>query len=127
MNHSISFAGALSQWLSLHTLGRKPGAQKFNQEIAAIITKRWPGYLNASPDGITSELVTRFAERVTHYCPSRWNAILSALQFITPAARSLQRRPLAGGVRAPAGGVGQTSPVARGLDHSFPGTDGPAD
>ena len=100
MNHSISFAGALSQWLSLHTLGRKPGAQKFNQEIAAIITKRWPGYLNASPDGITSELVTRFAERVTHYCPSRWNAILSALQFITPAARSLQRRPLRAKERA---------------------------
>src|SRR5688572_4490858 len=39
-------------------------------------------------------MVTEFALMISHYCPSRWNAIVSALQFITPAARSLRKRPL---------------------------------
>jgi integrase len=50
--------------------------------------------LDVSAQTITPAQVTEFAQCVAHYCPSRWNAILSALQFITPAARSLKRRPL---------------------------------
>lgn len=91
---NTSFAGGLSQWLTLHTLGRKPGAQKFNREISDIVSQNWPGYLNASRDTITSEQVMDFARRVTRYCPSRWNAILSALHFITPLSHVLKRRRL---------------------------------
>ena len=84
----------LSQWLTLHTLGRKPSAQKFNREIASIVTRQWPGFLNASQDTITIDQVTDFAQRVSGYCPSRWNAIISALQFVTPLAKVLKRRAL---------------------------------
>ncbi len=84
----------MSQWLELHSLGRKPRAQQFNKEIVAIISRHWPGPLNGSTSTIAAADVTRCAERVSHYCPSRWNAIVSALQFVTPAARSLRRRPL---------------------------------
>ena len=89
-----TFGGALSQWLAVHTLGRKPRAQQFNREITAIILRHWPGPLNATATSATAGDVTAFAARVTHYCPSRWNAIVSALRFITPHARALQRRPL---------------------------------
>jgi hypothetical protein len=76
-----TFAGALSQWLELHTLGRKPRAQQFNREIVSIIQQHWPAYLNAPTRAVTPEEVTLSAQRVTHYCPSRWNAIVSALRF----------------------------------------------
>ncbi len=89
-----TFAEALSQWLTLHTLGRKPGAQKFNREITGIVTHQWPGFLNASRATITKEQVTEFALSVSRYCPSRWNAIISALQFVTPLAKVLKRRAL---------------------------------
>lgn len=89
-----SFAGRIAQWLTLHTLGRKPGAQEFNREIAAIVIREWPGFLNGSVATITQEQVTEFARRVTDYCPSRWNAIVSALRFVTPAASQLKRRRL---------------------------------
>jgi integrase len=80
--------------LELHTLGRKPRSQQFNKEISEIIRRQWPGWLNSPAAIVTADDVTNFAKRVAHYCPSRWNAIVSALQFITPAARSLRRRPL---------------------------------
>jgi integrase len=91
---SQTFGGALSQWLTLHTLGRRPRAQKFNQEIAAIVRRQWPGFLNASPGCVTEEQVTEFAARISRYCPSRWNALVGALRFITPEGHSLKRRPL---------------------------------
>ena len=94
VNNAQTIGGALSQWLELHTLGRKPRSQQFNKEIVEIIRRQWPGWLNSPARIVTADDVTRFAKAVAHYCPSRWNAIVSALQFITPAARSLRRRPL---------------------------------
>ncbi|HTD65024.1 MAG TPA: site-specific integrase [Candidatus Limnocylindria bacterium] len=95
-----TFAGGLAQWLSLHSQGRKPRAVQFNIEIAVIVRREWPGYLNGPVRGITTEQVMEFAQRVSHYCPSRWNALVSALQFITPEARTLRRRPLRAKERA---------------------------
>ncbi len=89
-----TFAGSLAQWLSLHSQGRKPRTVQFNIEIEAIVRREWPGYLNAAAARVTSEQVMTFAERVTRYCPSRWNALVSALHFISPVARVLRRRPL---------------------------------
>jgi len=95
-----TFAGALSEWLTLHTLGRKPRSQKFNEEIATVILNQWPGFLNGASRSVTVEQVNQFAERVTDYCPSRWNALVSALQFIAPKACKLERRQLRGKDRA---------------------------
>ena len=83
----------MAQWLA-QSVGRKPRTQQFNKEIAEIIRRQWPGWLNAPASSVTSDQVNEFAKRVAHYCPSRWNTIVSALQFITPAARTLKRRPL---------------------------------
>jgi integrase len=90
----LSFSAALSQWLVLHTQGRKPRSIDFNEEIHAIILREWPGYLNASRCNITRAQVLTFAGRVTRYCPSRWNAIVCALRYVTSEARILELRPL---------------------------------
>lgn len=84
----------MSQWLVIHTLGRRPRTQQFNKEIVEIICREWPGWINGPVSKITLETLTEFAKRVSHYCSSRWNAIVSALHFITPAARVLKRRPV---------------------------------
>ena len=95
-----SFGFALGQWLALHSLGRKASSVKFNQEIHGIIVRLWPGALNSAVATISLHQVIAFAERVTHYCPSRWNAMVSALRTITPHGLKLKRRPLTGKERA---------------------------
>ena len=92
--HGDSFGSALAQWLALHSLGRKPRTVDFNQEIHGIVIRLWPGALNAAAASVTLDQVITFGERVTHYCPSRWNAAVSALRFISPHALKLKRRPL---------------------------------
>ena len=91
---SRTFSGALDQWLALHSLGRKPRSIEFNQEITSIIAKKWPGYLNAPDRAVTSAQVMTFAGLVTHYSSSRWNALVSALRFITSHAAALHFRPV---------------------------------
>ena len=93
--HGDSFGFALGQWLALHSLGRKPSSIKFNTEIHGIMIRRWPGALNAAVATITVDQVIAFAELVTHYCPSRWNAMVSALRTITAHALKLKRRRMA--------------------------------
>ncbi len=75
-------------------MGRKPRAREFNEEIATIVRRHWPRYLNAPAFHTTADDVMEFAARVTHYCPSRWNALVSVLRFITPHGQLLKRRPL---------------------------------
>jgi integrase len=94
VNTQQTLGGALSQWLVVHTLGRKPRTQQFNKEIVEIIRRQWPGPLNAGTGTITTDQVMVFAGAVSRYCPSRWNALVSALQFITPKAAVLERREL---------------------------------
>lgn len=90
----------LDQWLAIHSQGRKPRSVEFNREIQQIITREWPQPLNAAVNAISSGDVLAFAERVTDYCPSRWNAIVSALRFVTGKACVLRRRPLRAKERA---------------------------
>ena len=85
---------ALCQWLAIHSVGRKPRSQEFNREIHGVVIEQWPGPLNASPASVTPQLVTTFAARVQRYCPSRWNAMVSAVRFLTPVGKVLKFRPL---------------------------------
>ncbi len=87
----LTIAESLSQWLALHSLGRKPTSVQFNREIHGIILKHLPN-CDRSRDALTTEDVLTFAQAVAHYCPSRWNAIVSALRFVTPQANCLKRR-----------------------------------
>jgi integrase len=90
---NLSFDSALSQWLALHSFGRRPRTLEFNREIVAIIRARWPAPQQTAASVTIGELLA-FSAGVAHYCASRWNAIVSALRHITPAARALPRRRL---------------------------------
>jgi len=43
---------------------------------------------------VTDQAVQDFAAKVSHFCPSRWNAIVTVLRFVTPHAQLLKRRKL---------------------------------
>lgn len=94
MEFGRTFESGLREWLNVHSLGRKPRSQEFNGEIVGIIRRRWPDTRQLC-EKITSAEVLSFAERVAHYCPSRWNAIVSALRFALPGqSHLLKRRPV---------------------------------
>ena len=93
MIQSKTFDAALSNWLTLHTLNRRPRTQEFNAEIVATVRKHWPD-LTADTSSISLDDLLAFAQSVAHYCPSRWNAIVSALRFITSEANALNFRKL---------------------------------
>jgi integrase len=93
MKESLSFDTCLGQWLCAHSLGRRDRTQEFNTEIVGIIRTHWPDPAQTAASVTTDDLLG-FATRVTHYCPSRWNAIVSALRFVTPGASLLKRRRL---------------------------------
>ena len=86
-----TFGTLLSQWLALHSLDRRPRTVEFNTEIFHIVQEQW---LDCSLPAVnvTVEQVLDFAHKVSHYCPSRWNAILSALRFITSHGHKLALR-----------------------------------
>ena len=99
--HGDSFGAVLSRWLALHSLGRKPRSIEFNTEVHLVIVANWPGALNAPAAATSPQLVVEFAQKVSRYCPSRWNAMVGALKFIAPAAaKELQRRPVSAKERA---------------------------
>lgn len=90
-NQTLTFDGALSQWLLRHSVGRKPRTQHFNREIAKAVRKHWP-----DPDKVCSQIssgdVLAFGQAVAHYSASRWNAMVSAIRFITPEGMALDYR-----------------------------------
>jgi len=79
----------LEQWLLLHTIGRRPRSVEFNREIHAVILPLLPASLE-----MDLQQVLDVGTRLAHYCPSRWNASVSALRFISPHGKALARRPL---------------------------------
>jgi integrase len=88
-----SVSQVLEQWLKAHALGRRAATIRFHQEIARVILEGWPD--PAMPAAaVTVDQVLELSARVSHYCPSRWNAIVTMLQAVTSAARALRRRRL---------------------------------
>ena len=99
--HGETVGATFARWLAVHSLGRKPRSVEFNTEIFAVIVARWPGPLNGVTAAVSVASVIEFAQRVTHYCPARWNAFVAVLRFTVPcAAAHLQRRPLTAKERA---------------------------
>jgi len=93
--HGETVGGAFARWLTIHSLGRKPRSVEFNSEIHSVTVALWPGPLNALASSVTPPLVTEFAQRVSHYCPSRWNAFVGLIKFAAPGAtEELRRRAL---------------------------------
>jgi integrase len=88
-----SIEKSLTHWLSVQNLGKKERTRDFNGEIAATIRSKFPDMERQTIE-ITEEEITAFGVKVEHYCPSRWNAILSALRSFTDHAKVLKRKKL---------------------------------
>lgn len=84
-------AGKLEHWLSVQNLGRKNRTQEFNAEIVETVKKHWLNVTQPAAS-VTGQDVLNFAKKIEHYCPSRWNAIISALRAVTHQGNLLRRR-----------------------------------
>lgn len=70
-----------------------PTTKIFHVEICKIILDRWLDH-NQECETVMLDDVLKFAERVAHYCPSRWNAVVGVLRVITPHGKELKRRKI---------------------------------
>ncbi len=90
----VQLTQALQNWAGLQGIGKKPRTKKYHAEIVKLILDRWPGGPPEDVDAITEQNVTDFVLTVAHFSASRYNAILTAVKAIVPAARKLKRRRL---------------------------------
>lgn len=93
MESRNTMAEAVCLWQATHSIGRKPTTQHFNDEIAEIVRDNWTD-LKVPVLSITASDVLTFAEKVAHYCPSRWNALVSLVRSVTPHGDLLKRKKL---------------------------------
>ena len=85
---------ALTRWLVVHRAGKAVTTRRFYWQIVKQIRRAWRGILSTAVDEVNADDVARFASACGHFCPSRWNGMLSVLHATVPAARSLKRRPV---------------------------------
>lgn len=88
-----SFCSRLSRWQSLMSLGKKEGTAQFHREIVAVIRANLPDIDQISAK-MGEQKLSEFALRVSHYCPSRWNCIVSAIRYVTENPKALRYRKL---------------------------------
>ena len=88
-----SLATRLDRYLASKGLGRKDGTKKFYREIVATIRKHLPD-LHRPAVSLSEDDLTQFATKVASMCPSRWNAIVSAIRQITGRPKVLKYRKL---------------------------------
>ncbi len=88
-----NFSEKLSHWLTLRTLTTRPKTREFYTDVVNIIRREW-AFGNPLADTITEMQLLEFAQLVSGECPSRWNSIVAALRYVTPAAAVLSRRRL---------------------------------
>ena len=92
MGDSQTVEARLSQWQTLHDLGKRAGTQKFHREIIRIFREHFD--CSQPVESVTDQAVQDFAIKVTHFCPSRWNALVTVLRFVTHRGALLKRRKL---------------------------------
>ncbi|MFO1487952.1 MAG: tyrosine-type recombinase/integrase [Verrucomicrobiota bacterium] len=88
-----TFASKVERWRLQRSLSAAPTTRHFHVEIVKIILDHWPRRDQPVAE-ISIDDVLAFAEKVAHYCPSRWNAVVGVLRFVTPHGRELKRRKL---------------------------------
>lgn len=86
-----SIDSGLLHWGNVQNLGKKERTVQFHDQIIETIRKHLPDR-DRSPDSLTEQDLLTFAQRVTHFCPSRWNTMISALRSMTGKAIILKRR-----------------------------------
>lgn len=89
----MTFSEGLRQWTIAKSLGKKPRTAQFYQELYRAILESWSD-ASVPVTEITADMVLEFAQKFTGQCPSRWNAMLSAIRSLTPHGKLLPRRAL---------------------------------
>lgn len=92
----MNFSEALSDWLAVSSLGRKPRTVAFYADVANIMAWHWPAP-EVAAEQITRRQVIEFANlpKVNQLCASRWNVLVAALRTITTHGLLLRRRAVA--------------------------------
>lgn len=88
-----TIGACLGRWLAAHSIGRKPRTVHFNREIVQTLERNWP-HRDRLATAVSADETLALAQQLTHYSPSRWNAMVSAIRTVTPDGRLLRRRPL---------------------------------
>jgi integrase len=90
----MTFKRAITRWLVFAAMGKAGTTKHFYKETAKSIRRYWREALAWPVERLTEDEILRLAMRIAHYSPSRWNAILQCLRWITPRAKILKRRSL---------------------------------
>lgn len=93
-SYSMTFKRALTRWLVFASMGKAESTRHYYREIVKTLRRECRHALAWAVADLTEDKVLMLAARVGHYSPSRWNAILQCLKWITPAATPLRRRKL---------------------------------
>jgi integrase len=88
-----SVGAGLDHWEIVSGLGVRERTKQFHQQIIATIKKNFPK-LDSAPSDVTEQDILYFGQQVNDFCPSRWNAMVSALRSVTEKAGILKRRKL---------------------------------
>lgn len=86
-----SVESGLLLWENVQNLGKKERTVQFHEQIIETIRKHLPDRHRAA-DSLTEQDLLVFAQRVNHFCPSRWNTMVAALRSVTGKAHILKRR-----------------------------------
>ena len=81
----------LVRWLTLQGIGKKPNTLRYHQDVADLIRREWPD-LSTPVGEVTDAQCVQFAERIAHWSCMRYNATVSAMRKIAPAASIIPRR-----------------------------------
>lgn len=87
------FGERLELWRSVQGLGKRPRTAKFHEEIAAIIRQNLPD-IDVRSACLDDQALSELAQNVGHYCPSRFNCVVSAVRYVTKNPKALRYRKL---------------------------------
>lgn len=90
---------ALTRWLVLQRSGKKVSTQRYYREIVKMIRKAWRPLLARSVELISEDDVIRFIHVAGHYCPARWNTMVTVLQSTVSVCKVLKRRQISVGIK----------------------------
>jgi integrase len=93
-DNPVTLKRALTRWLVVHRAGKAATTRRFYWQLVKQIRRAWLSILDRLTAAVSPDDVARFAAACGHYCPSRWNGMISILHATVPAARSLKRRPV---------------------------------
>lgn len=82
----------LERWIKLQGIGKRPNTLRYHQDIASLIRRDWPGSLSTPVDQVTDAECVEFARRISEWSTMRYNAAVSAIRKIVPAASVIPRR-----------------------------------